>query len=124
MGTIGGKISPVKSIGKSKTVFGKFPSANEKEEHLKSSFSFGHKSLDQSFKCNTGQKIEPKKTLDGEKESILKKTEAKNSEKVSKSAEKKAFTFPSGEKKLKEEQMKRAEKKKNKSGSSTKTANG
>merc|ERR1712013_897039 len=113
MGTIGGKISPVKSIGKSKTVFGKFPSANEKEEHLKSSFSFGHKSLDQSFKCNNG-----------EKESILKKTEAKNSEKVSKSAEKKAFTFPSGEKKLKEEQMKRAEKKKNKSGSSTKTANG
>jgi len=122
--TIGGKISPVKSIGKSKTVFGKFPSENEKEEPLKSSFSFSHKSLNQSFKCNTGQKIEPKKTLDGEKERILKKVGETNSEKVSKSAEKKAFTFPSGEKKLKEEQMKRTEKKKNKSGSSTKTANG
>ena len=122
--TIGGKISPVKSIGKSKTVFGKFPSENEKEEPLKSSFSFSHKSLNQSFKCNTGQKIEPKKTSDGEKERILMKVGETNSEKVSKSAEKKAFTFPSGEKKLKEEQMKRTEKKKNKSGSSTKTANG
>ena len=60
------------------------------------------------------KKIEPKKTLDGEKERILKKAEEENTEKVSKSAEKKAFTFPSGEKKLKEEQMKRTEKKKNK----------
>merc|ERR1711874_613711 len=87
---IGGKISPVKSIGKSKTVFGKFPSANETEEPLKSSFSFSHKPLNQSSKCNTGQKIEPKKTLDGGKERILKKAEEENTEKVSKSAKKKA----------------------------------
>ena len=110
--TIGGKISPVKSIGKSRKMFNKFDSAQSgKEESSKSSFSFSSKPLRESSKCNANHGKGSDGDCNGSEEKVLKR-EKKDDVKVKESKEKGAFKFSDAEKKLKEDEVKRAAKKK------------
>ena len=111
--TIGGKISPVKSLGKSNKMFGnKFSSAqNRKEVSSKSSFSFSSKPLKESSKCNANHGKGSGGDSNGSEEKLLKK-EKKDNVRMNESNGRGAFKFPLAEKKLKEDEAKRTSKKK------------
>ena len=110
--TIGGKISPVKSMGKSRKMFNKFDSGQSgKEESSKSSFSFSSKPLKESSKCNANHGKGSDGDSNGSEEKVLKR-EKKDDVKVNESKERGTFKFSFAEKKLKEDETKRAGKKK------------
>ena len=114
---IGGKISPVKSVGKSMKLFGGTFDQSKKDGSSKKIFSFSsQKPLKELTKNNSNHKNELKEDSNCEP---LNKTKRKEKEK-DQFGEKVAFKFSSSDKKLKEEQVKKTGKKETKSRPPTK----
>ena len=121
-GAIGGKISPVKSVGKSRKLFINFDSnQKEKAEPSKSSFSFTSKPLKESSKCNVDHRKGANGDSNGSEGKLLKKAKKEDAKETkSKESGRSAFKFSSVDKKLKEDQVKKAGKKESKPGPSSK----
>ena len=121
-GPIGGKISPVKSVGKSRKLFNNFGSdQNGKAESSKSSFSFTSKPLKESSNCNVHHGKGPNGDNNEGEEKLLKKAK-KEDVKETKPKERGAFKFSSVDKKRKEDEVKKPGKKESKTGPSSKKA--
>jgi len=121
-GAIGGKISPVKSVGKSRKLFDNFASdQNGKAEPSKSSFSFTSKPLKESSKCNVDHRKGANGDSNGSEGKLLKKAKKEDAKETkSKESGRSAFKFSSVDKKLKEDEVKKAGKKESKPGPSSK----